>query len=163
MHAAPDARNHFRAQHDVGVQLLPAQIQEAIAQSLLFRNVLAAGDLKRQRLGGRQHVDLVDDDLELAGRQRRIDVLVRAGDDTAGDGNHAFEPGRFGDRERARVRREHTLRDAVVIAQVDEQQLSVIPLAVHPSCETDGLSYVLFPEHPAVVCAVRFGSLIAHL
>ena len=45
------------------VQLLAPQIEEAIAQALLFGDLLRAGDLKRQRLRGRQHVDRVDDDL----------------------------------------------------------------------------------------------------
>ena len=41
-HAAPDARDHFRAQHDVAVNLVAAQIQKAVSQPLLFRNVLGA-------------------------------------------------------------------------------------------------------------------------
>ena len=67
------------------VQLFAPEIQEAIAKTLLFRDLLRAGDLERQRLGGRQHLDAVDDDLDEAGRQRGIDVLVGAGDHAAGD------------------------------------------------------------------------------
>ena len=42
VHPPADARNHLRAQHDVAVQLVPAQVEEAVAQPLLFRNLLRA-------------------------------------------------------------------------------------------------------------------------
>ncbi len=42
VHAPADARDHLRAQHDVRVQLLAAQIEEAVAQPLLFRDLLRA-------------------------------------------------------------------------------------------------------------------------
>ena len=78
MHAPPDARDDLRAQDDVGVNLLAAQIEEAVAQPLLLGNLLRARHLERQRLGRREHVERVDVDLDRAGRQRRIDVLVGA-------------------------------------------------------------------------------------
>ena len=79
-HAPPDARDHLRAQHDVAVDLVAAQIEEAVAEPLIFGNVLRARHLKRQRLGRRQHLEPIGDDLDAPGRQRRIDVLVGSRD-----------------------------------------------------------------------------------
>ena len=42
VHPPADARDHLRAQHDVAVQLLAPQVEEAVAQPLLFRNLLRA-------------------------------------------------------------------------------------------------------------------------
>ena len=63
------------------------------------------------------------------------------------------------------------LRHAVVIAQIDEQQLAVIALAMHPAGQHDVLPHVLGPSSsfvcvrylfamcisPAHVCPVRSG------
>ena len=94
---------------------------------------------------------MIDDDLDGAGRQRGIDVLGRSGRDASFDGDHALEPDRLGDRERLRVGREHALRDAVVIPQVDEQQLAMIALAIDPAGQAHRLADVLGPKRAAGV------------
>ena len=59
------------------------------------------------------------------------------------DADDALQAHRLGGGERRRVGREHALRDAVVIAQVDEEQLAVVALAMHPAGKPDGLPDVL--------------------
>ena len=56
----------------------------------------------------------------------------------------------LGGLERLGVGREHDLRDAVVIAQVDEQQIAVVALAMDPAGDTDVLADVLGTQ--LVVC-----------
>src|SRR5439155_9672983 len=109
LHAAPDGGNHARAEHDVRVDLFAAQIKEPVAEALLFRDVVGPRNLERQRFGGRQDVDLVDYDLDLPGGESGIDVLLRAGDDAACDGDHAFEPDGLGEGEGARFGHEDAL------------------------------------------------------
>ena len=53
--------------------------------------------------------------------------------------------------KRRGVGREHALRDAVVIAEIDEQQLAVIALAVDPPCQAHGLTHLFGTEHGAGV------------
>ena len=60
----------------------------------------------------------------------------------------------FGGLERVRVGREHALRHAVVIAQIDEQQIAVVALAMHPAGNPDLLSDVLGAELVVLVRAV---------
>ena len=60
------------ARHDVPVQPLAAQVEEAVGEPRLLRIVLIAEDRQRQ-LGRRaEHLDLGDVDLDLAGRQIRV-------------------------------------------------------------------------------------------
>ena len=53
--------------------------------------------------------------------------------DVAGDGDHAFRPHRVRRGERRRAGGEHALGDAVMVAQIDEQQAAVVALGVHPA------------------------------
>ena len=66
----------------------------------------------------------------------------------------------FGGLERVGVGREHDLRHAVVIAQVDEQQLAVIALAVDPAGQPDVLPDMLGPQLVVLVRAVSVLSVI---
>ena len=143
-----------RPQHHVGVEFFPPEIEESIAEALLLRSVLHTGHLKRQRLGGRQHLDAVHDDFDEAGRQRGIDVLVGARDHAAGDGNHAFELQRLRGPEGRRFRGEHALGDAVVIAEIDEQQLPVIAFAIRPAGEAHDLTDMLGTKNGTVVSSI---------
>ena len=136
------------------VDLLAPEIQEAVAQPLLFGNLLRAGHLKRQHFGGRQHLEPIGHHLDAPGRQRRVDVLVGARDHLARHADDALELDGFGGLERVRVGREHDLRDAVVIAQVDEQQIAVVALAMHPAGDTDVLPDMLGTQLVVLVRAV---------
>ena len=162
LHAPPDAGNHARAEHDVRVDLFAAQIQKPVAKTLLFRDLVGARDLERQRFCRRQYLDLVDHDLDVAGREGGIDVLLRAGDDPASDADHALEPDPFGDLECAGFGHEDALRHAVVVAQIDEQQLPMVPLAIHPSGKANGPADVLGRQRGAGVSAIRIGRRLGH-
>ena len=120
-HPAANAGDHLGPEDDVVVNLFAAQIEEAVAQTLLFRDVLSARHLKRERFGRRQDFDRVDDDLDEPGWQRGVDVLFSPGDHASGDVDDAFESDRLGNLERRRVGREHALGDAIVISKVDER------------------------------------------
>ncbi len=124
-----------RAQHDIGVHPLAPEVEKAVREAHLLRVLGVAVDRERQRLGGRQQFVGVDDQLDFAGRQVRVDRLRRPLDDRAGERHDAFEPQpvHLGKQRRRHV--DHALRDAVMVAQIDEQQLAVVALAVHPAGE----------------------------
>ncbi len=69
LHAGAQRIDHLPAQHDVVVQILAAQIEEAVFEPDLFRIILLAEHRHRQFGGRAQHLDLVDIDLDLSGRQ----------------------------------------------------------------------------------------------
>jgi hypothetical protein len=50
----------------------------------------------------------------------------------------------------------------VVVSQIDEQQLAVIPLAMNPSGESNGLANLVGTQNAARVSAQRLFRSIAH-
>ena len=82
----------------------------------------------------------------MAGGQRRIDVFCVPCDHATGDADDRLQPGRRRNLEGRRLRREHALRDAVVIAQIDEEQLAVIALAMDPPGESHGAADIFRPQ-----------------
>ncbi len=101
--------------------------------------LFVARNLHRQNVGGRLNDEIGDAELDLAGGQARVHRAGLAGDDLAGDGDDAFRAHRIGRGEGGRAGGKHALRDAVMIAQVDEQQTAVIALGMHPAREAGGL------------------------
>jgi hypothetical protein len=69
VHALPDRLDDRQPLHDVGVQRLAPQIQEAVLQAQIFRVVRLAEHRDGQLLGRRQHFDLRGEQLHLAGWQ----------------------------------------------------------------------------------------------
>ena len=154
LHAPADARDHPRAQQDVALHRLAPQIEEAEAQPGVLGIVALGIDLERQLIGGRLDDERIGDDLDLAGRQRRIDRVGAARDHAAGHGQHALETHRLGGREEGMLGLKDDLGDAVVIAQVDEQQLAVVALAVHPAGQAHGQADLSRAQLAAVVGAI---------
>ena len=60
---------------------------------------------------------------------------------------------------RVRVGAKHHLGDAVSIAQIDEDRPTMVPAAVHPPHQDDGLADVLFAELAAGVTAAELQNL----
>ena len=139
---------------DVLLHRLPAQIQEAVAKARLLRIVALGVDLERQEIGRRLDHQLVRDQLDLAGRELRIDGLGAPRDHVPRHGQHALQAHAFGRAEERPLGLEHDLGDAVVIAQIDEQQLAVVALAVHPAREAHLLADLRGAKLAAVVGAI---------
>ena len=58
-----------RAHDEVLLQLRAAQVEVAVLEPQLLVGVDVVLDRERRRLGRREHLDLVDPDLDLAGRE----------------------------------------------------------------------------------------------
>ena len=76
-HQLAHLRHDRDAPHDVLVQRLAAQIEEAVFEPRVLRIVRLAEDRQRQLRRLRKHLDLLREDLDLAGRQVRVDRLRR--------------------------------------------------------------------------------------
>ena len=139
----------FDARHDVLVQRLAAQIEEAVLQADVFRIFRLAEHRQRQFAGRAQHLDLADVDLDLAGRQIVIVGAFGAAADLAVDPHHEFRAQLFGLRERRRVRIDHALGQAVMVAQIDEQHAAMVANAMDPAREADRLADVALAERAA--------------
>ena len=133
------------------MQLLAAQIEEAVFEPDLFRIFLLAEHRHRQFGGGAQHFDLVDIDFDLAGRQ--FGVLGAGGPlaQLAVDAHHPFRAQRLGQLEGRAVGVGHHLREAVMVAQVDEQHAAMVADAVAPAGQPHGLADVALAQRAAGV------------
>ena len=89
-HALAHLGDDLGALHDVPVQGLAAQVEEAVFQADVLRIVRLAEYRQRQFAGRREHFDLAGEHLDLAGRQVGIDGLGRARLDRAVDADHPF-------------------------------------------------------------------------
>ena len=134
------------AQHDVGVQVLAAQIEEAVFEPDLLRIILLAEHRHRQFGGRPQHLDLVDIDLDLAGRQFGVVGALGALAHLAVDAHHPFRAQRLGQLEGRAVGIGHHLRQPVMVAQIDEQHAAMVADAVAPARQAHRLADVALAQ-----------------
>ena len=125
------------AQADVVLQLRPAQIEIAILQPRLFRDVLILGDRERRRLGLVEDAHFLRAHFDLAGRQRPVHGVVRAALDLAEDGDDELGAHALDALEQRLVAFDDHLGQAVAIADVEEQQRAEVADAMHPSEQHD--------------------------
>ena len=141
-HAPADRGDDLAAQHHVAVQLVAAQVDEAVFEADVLGEAFVAGDLHGQHLGGGLHHKVGDAKLDLAGGQAGVDGAGFARDHGAGDGDDAFRAHRVGGGEGGGAGGEDALGDAVMVPQVDEQQAAVVALGMHPAREARFLAGV---------------------
>ncbi len=162
VHAPADGAGDLQPLHDDAVQRLAPQIQEAVGEAQVFRVVRLAEHRHGQLLGRRQHLDLGGNHLDLARRElgvhRRLSVDDRPVAHGAVDADHPLRAHRLGRLEGRAVGVGHDLGQAVVVAQVDEQQAAVVAHAVHPARQAHVLADIGFAQRPAGVRAVAMQS-----
>jgi hypothetical protein len=154
LHAPPDRIDDGSPHHDVAVEALAAQIEEAIFQAKVFGRLLFAEHLDGQLAGRSQHLDLADIDLDRAGRQLGIVRPRGTLAHLAVDAHDPFRVELLRLLECSGVRIGHQLRDAVMVAQVDEEEPAVIANAMAPAGQAHVLSDVGFPQVAAGVGAI---------
>src|SRR5262249_20715673 len=120
LHAPANRINDLAPQHDVRVQVIAAQIKEAVLEPDLFRIVLLPEDRHGQLCGRAEHLDFIDVNLDLTGRQIRIFGAGRPVTHLAIDAHDPFRTKRFGELEGLAVGVGHDLREAIVVPQVNK-------------------------------------------
>ena len=142
---------------DVVVQPLAAQIEKAVLEADFLRIFLIAEHRHRQLVRLAQHLDLAGEDFDRAGRQ--FGVLGPAGTPAhlAVDAHDPLGAQRLGALEGRRIRVGHDLRQAVMVAQIDEQHAAVIAHTMHPAGEPHGLADVAVAQS-----AAGMGSVAMH-
>ncbi len=89
-----------------------------------------------------------------------VHYAVGAGDDFAIDLDHIFRTYFFGHAKSfGAVGVEHQLRQACIVAQVDEQQAAVVAFAVDPAREADGFTDLGFRQGATGVTAIEVHSV----
>ena len=153
-HPPADRGDDRRAQHDVGVDLLAAKVEVAVAEADFLGIILLAGDRHRKLGGARLDRDRADDHLDVAGRELGVHRTALAVDDFAVDRHHQLDTQRIEQLQRIRPGAGDQLGQAVMIAQIDEQHPAMVALAVDPARQLDGRSDVARTERGAMVGTV---------
>ena len=141
------------------MQFLAAQVEKAVLQTNFFRVFKIAKNRQGKFLRGSENFHLADENFDLAGRQFRIDGFVRALLHVAVDANAPLGSHCLRETERIRIRINHALSDAVMIAQIDEQHPAMIPDPVYPTGKSDGLAFVGQTKITARVATVGVHSI----
>ena len=136
------------------MQPLAAQIEEAVLEPDLLRIFLLAEHRHRQFRRGAEHLDLVDVDLDLPGRQFGILGAGRTLAHLAVDPHHPFRAQRLGQLEGRAVRVGHHLGQPIMVAQVDEQHAAVIADAVTPAGKPHVFADIALAERAAGMGAI---------
>jgi len=125
------------------MQRFAPQIEEAVFQPHVFGVRLFVSDWQREFFRCTLHRDLARIDLNFAGGEARVHCLGRTRLDLAFDRHNRFHPQPVKHRQRGRIRIDNDLGNAVMIAQIDEQQPAKIALSVNPARQADGLPHVI--------------------
>ena len=131
------------AHADVALHARAAQVEVAVLEAQSLVDVVVGVYRERRHLRTIEHVQAIDADLDVAGRQPRVLGSGRPLANAAAHADDVFVAQLLGLGEAGLLRVEDDLRDAVAIAQVDEDQAAVIAAAIDPSVEFDRLSLVL--------------------
>ena len=129
-----------------------AQVEVAVLEPKKLVDVALLVDVERGSLGLVQDRHTFDRDLDLAGRKVRVDRLVGASRHPT---RHLHNPlaahlSREAVRLRVQVGVEDGLHDAGAVAQVNEDQVAVIPSPVNPSRQRNLPSLVVTSQLSAV-------------
>ena len=126
---------------------VPAQVEPAIAEAQRLVDVLLV-ELERERRARRDHLELVDLELDLARGQVGVDVLRRACGDLPGRAEDELVPDvvRGGGRLGRALGVDDELADPRRVAEVDEDETAVVAAPRDPAGERVALADVLGPE-----------------
>ena len=112
---------------------ITAQVEKAVLQANVFGIVLLAKNRQRQFASLGLNLHLINADFNFTRCEVFVDSVARARDDTAGESRHEFGPQSVNCLESRTVGFHHALGQAVVVAQIDEDQPTMIAPAMNPA------------------------------
>jgi hypothetical protein len=131
-------------EHDLVTHPLPAQIQVAVLQAQRLVHGPVAFDLERRRLGWVEDLEPGCLDFYRARGQVRVLVALGTAHHLALHGDGPLGPQALGRGEDlAQFGVERYLSKTPAVAQVDEDQTTVVPAPVYPAREPDLLSGIV--------------------
>ncbi len=125
----------LRAQHDIALHVRAPQVDVAVFQARVFLHVDGFFHGERRRARFVQDPDLLGYQLHFAGFERGIHGFGRACGNAAFDSDDVLGAQRFGlgVEFRAAIGVEDNLRNAVAVAQMNEDDAAQIAAAMHPA------------------------------
>ena len=147
VHDAANRRDRGVVEPEVPLHPVGPHVEPAVAEAQGLVDVLLV-ELERERRRARQDPQLLDLELDLAGRQVRVDELRRARHDRAGRLEHelvAYLVGGLGRGGRV-LRVDDELDLAGVVAEVDEDEPAVVAARVGPAGDRHAAAGVVGPQ-----------------
>ena len=133
------------------MQFAAAQVEIPVRQAQILRQrVFRENGKRRSRTGTKQGVR-IGNEFHHAGGEFCIDRLLAAQRHLSVELHHAFLGKMRQCTLKIMVGMDNHLGDAVVIAQVDEEDSPVIPFAVYPAADAGGFSDITFAQCSAGV------------
>ena len=154
LHAPAHRIDDRAAGHDVVVQLLAAQVEEAVFEPDVLGIFLFAEHRQRQFAGLAQHLDIGDEQFDRAGRQVGILGALGAPAHPAVEPHHPFRPQLLDLAEHRRIGIGDALGQPVMVTQVDEQHAAMVADTMAPAGQPRGLVDVVFAQRAAGVGTV---------
>jgi len=147
--------DNLGAEDDVALHFFAAEVEEAEAQAEVFVDGGGVVDREGECFGAGEDGQLGDMEFDGAGSEFGIDGIWGALNDRAGDGENTFvtEVG-GGVEELGLIWVKDDLGDAVMIAEINEDDAAVIAAVMDPAGETDGLAGVSGAEFTAGMSAI---------
>ena len=149
-------KRDFVANLEVVLHLRAAQVEIAVLEAHFFVGDCLFGRRKRGKLRVVQDQQVRRGDFDFAGDHFRVDRIGAAQADLADSGDDVFRANMlgFGMAFGRKVLVQHNLRNAVAIAQVEEDEVAVIAAAIHPAHQRDGFAGVGGAQFAAGVSAL---------
>jgi hypothetical protein len=126
-----------------------AQIEIAVFEPQIFVHAFINVDRKRRHARAIQDFEALDRDLDVTRRQARILGAGRAASNGAAHAKHVFVAQVLRFREAGVLRIEDDLRNPLVVANVDEDQASMVAAPIDPAVELDLPAFVGGAQHAA--------------
>ena len=154
-HPSAQTVDDTAAQHDVAMELLAPKIEEAVSEPCILGIGLVAEYRQGQIAGRAEHFDVADIDLHAPRRHFRVLRAGRALAHRPVDPNDRLRTQLLGLGEGRRIRIDHALGDAVMVAQIDEQHAAMIADAMAPAGKPDLGALTRFARAPQVCVRYR--------
>ena len=157
----------LRAQCDVALHARRAQVNVAVFQTRIFVNMVLV-DLKRNRRGSVQDLEILDQDFDLAGHHIGVFRALGAPPYPAFRAQHEFAANALGRGETLRrIGVDHDLDDPGAITQVDKDYATVVAPIVDPTADGDfavefgfGNLSAVMTTHGWVFCRLVGGAVV---
>ena len=146
MQRLANGKGEVGAQLEVGHHLGTTKVQIAIAQTGVLAGLDAVLNLERRGDGRVEHLGVVGQDLDLAGRELSVGGLLATGAHDAVDLDGPLGTHGLGDLKGIAVGVlgvEGELRDALAVTKVAEDKAAVVAATAHPTGEGDLFAHVL--------------------
>ncbi len=145
-HVLAHSGDYIAAEDDIFLELVAAEVEEAIFEAHGFRGHVVFCHLERNDFGFAEDFHFIGNQFDFTGWNLGIDIFRGAFDELAGECDHAFHAPAFQRLVKCLFRIDHHLGDSVMVAQIDEDYAAVVADAMDPAGQFYRFSDIAFAQ-----------------